>query len=227
MRGFEEDVEQLQSAVEGMDGSMGELSHTAPLSYRSDMCHRVSDASPSEDEELERFRAAPNKSQYLKALPVSAVLSLYMKAKEDFQTEMANVQAEMEDQIRVCPVLRRHNKISSCIIACLQRLCPPRSTRSFQIIRVVDAVTSRYPQLREAQLQVWDAKMLGEKMLQEGSRYQVRLIDTNPFDLYSVKYHLQVSNLIPAQQKAWVNFRDKGQIYLSTSKATTWKRRDD
>lgn len=35
----------------------------------------------------------------------SAVLSLYMKAKEDFQTEVVNAQAEMEDQIRVCSVL--------------------------------------------------------------------------------------------------------------------------
>ena len=55
----------------------------------------------------------------------------------------------------------------------LQRLCPPRSTRSFQIIRIADAGPLRHPHLREAQLQVWDAKQMGDKFLQEGARYQV------------------------------------------------------
>lgn len=71
----------------------------------SEIGYPPSDAYPCEDEELDLFRAAPSKSQHLKGMPGSAVLSVYMKAKEEFQTEMVNAQAEMEDQIRVCPVL--------------------------------------------------------------------------------------------------------------------------
>lgn len=41
-------------------------------------------------------------------------------------------------------------------------------------------MTSRYPQLREAQLQVWDAKALGDKMLLEGAEYQVSKIGSLP-----------------------------------------------
>ncbi|GHJ86783.1 hypothetical protein NliqN6_3185 [Naganishia liquefaciens] len=163
--GFEEDVEILRSAMEGLEGD--------------------ADASACENHELERFRNSPTKSRFLRNLPGKAVISLFLKAQEELQSEISKAQAEVEDSIG--------------------RLCPPRSTRSFQIIRIADAGPLRHPHLREAQLQVWDAKQMGDKFLQEGARYQV-------------------SNLVPAQQKAWVKLRDKGEIYLSTSKGTTWKR---
>lgn len=37
MRGFQEDVEQLQSAIEGMDGSMGELSYPPQLRFATEI----------------------------------------------------------------------------------------------------------------------------------------------------------------------------------------------
>ncbi|KAJ9127504.1 hypothetical protein QFC24_000913 [Naganishia onofrii] len=165
MSTFEEDIERLRSSMEGVEGT--------------------TDAFACEDDELERYRATSNKAQYIKALPAKTLVSLYMKAQEEYQSESSSIQAEMEEQIR-------------------QR-CPPRSTRSFQIIRIVDAGSLQYAQLREAQLQVWDVKQLGDNMFQEGARYQV-------------------SNLVPAQQKAWNSFKEKGEIYLSTTKGTAWKR---
>ncbi|KAJ9094408.1 hypothetical protein QFC21_005947 [Naganishia friedmannii] len=168
MAAFEEDVERLRSSIEGVEGT--------------------ADAYPCEDEDLERYRAASNKAQYIKALPARALVPLYMRAQEEYQSESSSIQAEMEEQIR-------------------QR-CPPRSTRSFQIIRIVDAGQLQQVQLREAQLQVWDVKQLGDNMFQEGAGYQV-------------------SNLVPAQQKAWNSFKEKGEIYLSTTKATAWKRLDE
>jgi hypothetical protein len=72
------------------------------------MRHIPSDVYPCEDEELARFRAAPNKSQFLKTLTGTAVLSLFMRAKEDFQAEVSDAHADMEDQIRVWKRLLDH-----------------------------------------------------------------------------------------------------------------------
>ncbi|KAJ9119559.1 hypothetical protein QFC22_003268 [Naganishia vaughanmartiniae] len=74
MAAFEEDVERLRSSIEGVEGTA--------------------------DDELERYRAAPNKAQYIKALPAKTLVSLYMRAQEEYQSESSSVQAEMEEQIR-------------------------------------------------------------------------------------------------------------------------------
>jgi hypothetical protein len=60
-----------------------------------------SDAFACEDDELERYRATSNKAQYIKALPAKTLVSLYMKAQEEYQSESSSIQAEMEEQIRV------------------------------------------------------------------------------------------------------------------------------
>ena len=87
----------------------------------------------------------------------------------------------------------------------IQNLMPPRTTRSFQVIRMEDLFPNSKGKTRTAQLQVWDAHQLSRGILKEAGYYLV-------------------SNLAPAQPASWCGVQDTGEIFLCTNRNTTWKR---
>ncbi|KAK0538936.1 hypothetical protein OC842_001133 [Tilletia horrida] len=96
----------------------------------------------------------------------------------------------------------------------LQELCPPRRTRSFQVVRFRDAVeeTGWTPSAklkrcqRTVQLTVWDAAEVSETVdLVEGGRFVV-------------------SNLQPTLKQSWRGADVAADIYLCTRRNTVWRR---
>ncbi|KAI0059444.1 hypothetical protein BV25DRAFT_1901580 [Artomyces pyxidatus] len=91
----------------------------------------------------------------------------------------------------------------------LKDLVPPRDVRSFRILLLKDAVTSRRPANRIVELTVWNVLNLsfdeGHKpgYFKEGQRFRI-------------------TNLIPSQKSAWMDASVDSHIYLSTSRGTRW-----
>src|SRR5262245_49031531 len=97
--------------------------------------------------------------------------------------------------------------ISSSIVE--QSICPPREVRNFRVLVVKDACTVRRPSYRRAQITVWDVLGL---LLSEGS-------DGGNFQ---EDQRFKVTNLMPTQQRAWMN-RDRGsEVYLCTRRDSRW-----
>ncbi|KAF8625213.1 hypothetical protein AX15_005515 [Amanita polypyramis BW_CC] len=93
----------------------------------------------------------------------------------------------------------------------LQKLCPPRDVRSFRVVVVQDACTRRRPANRVAQITVWDVLKLS---FEEGG-------SKGPFE---AGQRYLVTNLIPTQQKAWMNREPGSEIFLSTRRDSRWSR---
>ena len=115
-------------------------------------------------------------------------------------------------------------------------MCPPREVRSFRVLLMRDARTTRRPAHRAVELTVWDVLSLSFDgapggQFKEGRRFQVRLIISHAgfgssvlrqgacfFDSFS-----QVTNLLPTQKNAWMDRDVEGaRVYLSTSKTSRW-----
>ncbi|KAJ3508616.1 hypothetical protein NLJ89_g5662 [Agrocybe chaxingu] len=93
----------------------------------------------------------------------------------------------------------------------LQIICPPREVRSFRLLTVQDARTSRRPANRMAQLTVWDVLSLN---LDEGSKA----------GSFECGQRYLATNLVPTSPNAWMDTQPGSEIYLSTRRDTRWRR---
>ncbi|KAJ7293018.1 hypothetical protein C8J57DRAFT_1111207 [Mycena rebaudengoi] len=93
----------------------------------------------------------------------------------------------------------------------LKTLCPPREVRNFRVLVVQDACTRRRGANRSAQLTVWDVLSLAgsEEKAREGFQLGQRYV---------------VTNLMPTQQSAWMDFGEGSEIYISTRRDSKWRR---
>lgn len=116
-----------------------------------------------------------------------------------------------------------------------QSICPPREVRNFRVLVVQDTCTRRRPANRMAQLTVWDVLSLS---LSEGSaagsfeaghRFLVSIDQFQESNTYVLETlngpnYLQVTNLIPTQQTAWMDCEVGSEVYLSTRRDSRWTR---
>ncbi|KIY53699.1 hypothetical protein FISHEDRAFT_32826, partial [Fistulina hepatica ATCC 64428] len=90
--------------------------------------------------------------------------------------------------------------------------CPPRNIRSFRVVVVQDAQTCRRPQIRSAQLTVWDVTTL-------------ELYEGRPPGTVEVGHRFLITNLMPIQQSSWMDSSEPGaEIYLATRRDSRWRR---
>ncbi|KAI0253208.1 hypothetical protein BJV78DRAFT_220331 [Lactifluus subvellereus] len=91
----------------------------------------------------------------------------------------------------------------------LQSACPLREVRSFRVLLMRDARTTRRPARRVVELTVWDVLSL--------------TFDGAPAGHFKDGQRFQITNLLPTQKNAWM---DRGledsHVYLSTSKISRW-----
>ncbi len=151
-------------------------------------------------------------------------MGLLSKASEMLQEESRCGQTELELELQVSARRSlRHPRANIALTPLHQMTCQPRNTRSFQIIRFVDAKSFKHA--CSAQLQIWDIISLGHDMIKEGARYHVSvLIDRWHTVTHAESLALsQVSNLAPAQLRSWS--RPSGAecaAYLSSRRDTQW-----
>lgn len=95
----------------------------------------------------------------------------------------------------------------------LKEICPPRDVRSFRVLFMKDACTSRKPANLIVEVTVWDVLNLqfdeGKKPghFKEGERFLV-------------------TNLLPLQQSAWMHRAQvDGHIYLATRRDSRWTKK--
>ncbi|KAF5352763.1 hypothetical protein D9756_005896 [Leucocoprinus leucothites] len=93
----------------------------------------------------------------------------------------------------------------------LEAACPPRDIRSFRVLVVEDSRTCRRPANRHAQLTVWD--VLGLTLF-EGAKPGA----------IEVGSRFLITNLIIQQQGAWMGNGPGSQIFLSTTRASRWRK---
>ncbi|PFH52259.1 hypothetical protein AMATHDRAFT_2265 [Amanita thiersii Skay4041] len=93
----------------------------------------------------------------------------------------------------------------------LQKTHPPRDVRSFRVIVVQDACTRKRPANRIAQITVWDVLNLS-------------LAESNRQGTFQSGQRYVVTNLVPTQQSAWMNYESGSQIFLSTKRDSRWFR---
>ncbi|KAF8167376.1 hypothetical protein B0H34DRAFT_14333 [Crassisporium funariophilum] len=91
----------------------------------------------------------------------------------------------------------------------LKTLCPPREVRSFRMLIMQDARTTRRPANRTVQVTVWDVLNL---QLAEGGRA----------GSFECGQRFLVTNLIPTQMGAWMDCEPGSEVYLSTRRDTRW-----
>ncbi len=106
------------------------------------------------DEELEAFRQALNKTSHLRSLRPTRLLQLYTTLQQEYSSECQQGVVDLEAE--------------------LQRSCPVRETRNFQVVRFEDSNVYQKERCRTGQLQVWDAHALGEGAIGDGMRFLVR-----------------------------------------------------
>ncbi|KAF5313184.1 hypothetical protein D9619_002620 [Psilocybe cf. subviscida] len=110
---------------------------------------------------------------------------------------------------------RARERVSEDVEKEMMSICPPRNVRSFRVLIVEDARTSRRPKNRVAQLTMWDAAGLS-------------LDDDNGGGgggaAFAAGQRFTVTNLIPQQLSAWMDCAPGSEVYLSTRKDSRWTR---
>ncbi|CAA7264792.1 unnamed protein product [Cyclocybe aegerita] len=104
---------------------------------------------------------------------------------------------------------KQREELADLIEKELQIICPPRDVRSFRLLTVQDARTSRRPANRMAQLTVWDVLSLN---LDEGSKA----------GSFECGQRYLATNLVPTSPSAWMDTQPGSEIYLSTRRDTRW-----
>ncbi|KAF9469825.1 hypothetical protein BDZ94DRAFT_1286396 [Collybia nuda] len=116
---------------------------------------------------------------------------------QQIQKEQEHLEEEITTELKVCSF---HYLLS---------ICPPRDIRSFRILVVQDTCTRRRPANRRAQLTVWDALNLNFFEGREGGAFDIG-------------QRFLVTNLIPTQQRAWMDNEPGSDVYMCTRRDSRW-----
>ncbi|PWN39841.1 hypothetical protein IE81DRAFT_294234 [Ceraceosorus guamensis] len=188
---LEDEAQARLDDLASLGSALHELAHEA--SYDAQISHS------SNDELEDYFEQLCSAKLHIGHVPKSVLSALAELAANRLEDLKRQAQVELETR--------------------LARICPPRRSRSFRIIRFRDAGAEpvdrpdvwkgRRPRSkRGVQLTVWDVEQLNELGLELGKRYCV-------------------TNLVPTQKHAWRGPDDDADAFLATRRETRWQKMED
>ncbi|KAI0323005.1 hypothetical protein OF83DRAFT_1048027 [Amylostereum chailletii] len=106
-------------------------------------------------------------------------------------------------------VLKEQEQADEEIEQDLKKICPPRNVRSFRVLFMTDANTSRRPGTRTAEITVWDVLTLS--------------FDDGKPGYFKEGQRFLITNLQPTQHGAWMRHTDEdSRVYLCTRRNSRW-----